>query len=329
MKALILAGGFGTRLRPLTYSRPKHLLPIANTPHIEHVFDLLQRHGVEEVVLLTSYLAEAFEETVENARQRGLTVAVAHENEPLGTAGALKNAHELVGDDTFFACNGDVLTDVDLTTVVDWHREKGAEATLVLTPVDDPSAYGVVPTEPDGRVQGFIEKPPRQDAPTNLINAGIYVLEPVVLDRIPAGRVYSAERELFPAIVEDRTMFARGTDAYWMDIGTPAQYLQANLDALAGRYICSGVTEPGERKSLLADGAEVHDTARVSSTCLGSRSRVEADATVERAVLLPGATVGAGATVRDSVLGEKVRIGPAVAVEAATIGDHDTVDGEK
>jgi mannose-1-phosphate guanylyltransferase len=329
LKALILTGGLGTRLRPLTYSRPKHLLPVANVPHIEHVFDLLQRHGVDEIVLLTSFLAEAFEISVERAAQRGLTVAVAHEVEPLGTAGALKNAQELVGNETFLAFNGDVLTDVDLSGMVDWHRERGAEATIVLTPVDDPSAYGVVPTEPDGHVLGFIEKPPPGEAPTNLINAGVYVCEPTLLDRIPEGRVFSAERELFPAVVEDGTVYARGTDAYWMDIGTPANYLQANLDALAGRYVCSAVAHPDEGMALLAAGAEFHESARVSSSCLGSGSRVEADATVERSVLLSGASVGEGATIRDAVLGERVKIGRGVAIEATAIGDDEIVDEEK
>jgi mannose-1-phosphate guanylyltransferase len=329
LKALILAGGLGTRLRPLTFTRPKHLLPIANVPHIEHVFDLLLLHGVDEVVLLTSYLAESFEISVEQAAQRGLSVAVVHEEEPLGTAGALKNAQALVSDDTFLAFNGDVLTDVDLSAMLAWHRERGAEATIVLTPVDDPSAYGVVPTEPDGRVLGFIEKPPPGEASTNLINAGVYVCEPKLLDRIPGGRVFSAERELFPAVAEDGTMYARGADAYWMDIGTPQKYLQANLDALSGRYVCSAVAHPDEKMALLAPGAEVDESAQVSSSCLGSDTRVEADAIVERAVLLAGATVGPGATVRDAVLGERVTIGPGVAIEATAIGDDETVDEER
>jgi mannose-1-phosphate guanylyltransferase len=326
LKALILAGGFGTRLRPLTYTRPKHLLPIANLPHIEHVFDLLQRHGVDEAVLLTSYLAEAFEETVEHAAERGLKLGVRHEEEPLGTAGALKNAQEIVADDTFLAFNGDVLTDVDLTAVVDFHRDREAEASLVLAPVEDPSAFGVVPTEPDGRVLGFIEKPPRGQAPTNLINAGIYVLEPRVLDRIPSGRVYSAERELFPEIAKDRSMYALGTDAYWMDIGTPEKFLQANLDALEGRYVCEAVPEPGPGLCLRAEGAEVAKGARVSSTCMGRGAHVEAGAVVDRAVLLPGAFVGRDARVVNSTLGEGARVVPGAAVEGAAIGDRETVD---
>lgn len=326
MKALILTGGFGTRLRPLTYTRPKHLLPIANVAHIEHVFDLLQRHGIDEAVLLTSYLAEAFYEVLGRAAGRGMKLEVKHEPEPLGTAGALRNAHDLVAGDTFFAFNGDVLTDVDLSAVLDFHRNRGAEASLVLTPVDDPSAYGVVPTEPDGRVLGFIEKPPRDQAPTNLINAGVYVLESSVLDRIPAGQVYSAERELFPAIVADAGMYALGTDAYWMDIGTPETLLQANLDALEGRYLCEAVPEPASGLSLSAPGAEIAASARVSSTCLGRDARVEAGAVVERAVLLPGAIVGRGATVKNATLGEGARVVPGAYLEGAAIGDNKTVE---
>ncbi|MGH2827967.1 MAG: sugar phosphate nucleotidyltransferase [Actinomycetota bacterium] len=325
MKALILTGGFGTRLRPLTYTRPKHLLPIANVPHVEHVFDLLQRHGTDEAVLLTSYLAEAFDEIVGRAEGRGMKLEVRHEPEPLGTAGALKNAQDLVTDETFFAFNGDVLTDVDLTSVADFHRSRGAEASLLLTPVDDPSAYGVVPTDPDGRVLGFIEKPTRDQAPTNLINAGVYVLEPRVLDRIPEGEVYSAERELFPAIVSDATMYALRSEAYWMDIGTPEKLLQANVDALEGRYLCDAVAEPAPGLNLSAPGAEIDATARVSSVCVGAGARIEANSVVDRAVLLPGAIVGHGATVRNTTLGEGARVMPGAVLEGAAIGDNDVV----
>ncbi|MGI8942043.1 MAG: sugar phosphate nucleotidyltransferase [Actinomycetota bacterium] len=326
MKALILAGGFGTRLRPLTLTRPKHLLPIANIPHIELVFDLLQRHEVDEVVLLTSYLAEAFDTTVVRAGRRGLKVEVTHEEAPLGTAGALRNARALIGDDTFLALNGDVLTDVDLGAVVDFHAARGAEATLVLTPVPDPSAFGVVPTEPDGRVLGFIEKPPRDEAPTNLINAGVYVFEPGVLERIPEGLVYSAERELFPEIVADRTMYALACDAYWMDIGTPEKFLQANMDALAGRYRVAGLQAPGADQNFLAEGAQVDASARVSSSCLGRGARIEADATVERTVLLPGALVERGATVRDATLGENVIVAAEAEVRAVAVADGQRID---
>jgi mannose-1-phosphate guanylyltransferase len=330
LKAFILAGGLGTRLRPLTYTRPKHMLPIANRPHIEHVFDLLEKCGVQEIVLLTSYLAEHFAGVVEDAAARGLDFAVAHEEKPLGTAGAFKNAEDLVGDEAFLAFNGDILTDIDLDNVLEFHRTKDAEATIVLTPVEDPSAYGVVPTDDGGRVLGFIEKPPRSEAPTNLINAGIYVFEPTILDRVPAGKVYSAERELFPGLVEEGArLFATGTDAYWMDIGTPKQYLRANLDALLGRYRTSAVESPGNGAVLSSDGAQIAATASVRTVCLGRGARIEDGSTVERSVLLPGAVVGAGANVQTSIVGEDARVRPGAVLSGAAIADGQTVDSSK
>ena len=325
MKALILAGGLGTRLRPLTFTRPKHMLPIANVPHIEHVFDLLRRHGIDEVVLLTSYLADAFSEVIDRAAGRGMSVVTTFEEEPLGTAGALKNAQGFVGDDTFVAFNGDILTDLDLTAVLGWHREKGAEATIVLHAVDDPSAFGVVPTDADGRVLGFIEKPPPGEATTNLINAGVYVLEPSVLERIPAGRVWSAERQLFPQLVDDgAALFALGTDAYWTDIGTPDKYRQANLDALVGRYPVPGI-RIGRDQTIVAADAQVDGGARVHASCLGPGCVVGSGALIEESVLLAGARVEPRASVIRSVLGAGSVVARHAVVEDAAIGDDGTV----
>ncbi|HEX2196449.1 MAG TPA: NDP-sugar synthase [Actinomycetota bacterium] len=325
MKALILAGGLGSRLRPLTNTRPKHLLPVANREHVVHVLDLLQRHGIDDVVLLTSYLASRFDHVVEEARGRGLRLEVSQEREPLGTAGALKHAQDLAGDETFLALNGDVLTDVDLTAIVDFHRRHDAEATIWLTPVEDPSAFGVVPTDQDGRVQAFVEKPAPGEAPTNLVNAGVYVLEPSVLDRIPAGEVWSIERATFPALVEEGArLFATAVPAYWMDIGTPAKYLQANLDALEGRFTYEALAVQGDR--VAAEGAEISDGARVSCSCLGAGVVVEPGAAVERSVLLPGVTVGERANVRESVLGEGVKVRPGASVSGATAGDNESLE---
>ncbi len=319
MKALLLAGGFGTRLRPLTFTRPKHLLPIANRPHIEHVFDLLLEYGVTEVILTTSYLAEAFAETVEGARARGLDVQVTYEEVPLGTAGALKNAQTEVGDDTFFVFNGDVLTDVDLEAVLSFHRDRKAEATILLTPVEDPSAFGVVPTQDDGRVTGFIEKPPRHEAPTNMINAGIYVLEPSVLARIPVAREWSAERALFPQLVsENAPIYGFSTDAYWMDVGTPDKYLRANMDAISGRFGMVSGTD-------IDASVQVEEGATVSSSCVGAGTRIERGARVEGSVLLPGVSVGAGAVVKDSILGEAVVVGAGAEAVGTTIGDGERI----
>jgi mannose-1-phosphate guanylyltransferase len=328
LKALILAGGLGTRLRPLTLTRPKHLLPIANRPHIEHIFDLLLEHGVKEAVLLTSYLAETFEQTVRAGEARGILLEVTHEEEPLGTAGAIKNAESLLGDEAFLVFNGDILTDADLTSITGWHRDKGAEATIVLSPVENPSAFGVVPTDEDGRVLGFIEKPLRDEAPTNLINAGIYVFEPSVLERIPSGEVWSAERQLFPGLVDEgAALYATAIDSYWMDVGTPDKYLQANLDALAGRYRDPEIVDAGEGYSLLGEGAVVAADARISSACLGSRSEVGSKASIERSVTLPRVKIGKGARVVDSIIGERAEVRDGAEVVSMTVADGSEVDG--
>ena len=322
MKALVLAGGLGTRLRPLTLTRPKHLLPIANVPHIEHVLDLLQRHGFEDVVFLTSHLSEAFADVIEKASRRGMRVQTTFETEPLGTAGAFKNAQELLDDETFIAFNGDILTDLDLGAVVRWHEERSAEATIVLHEVEDPSPFGVVPTDESGRVLGFIEKPDRASAPTNLINAGTYVFEPSVLDRIPAGEVWSAEHQLFPQMVEEgAALFARADDAYWRDIGTPDKYRTANLDVLEGRY--GGRAAPDGVS--IGPGAAVDPGARVRLSSIGPDCTIAAGASVEESVLLTGVRIETGARVVRSVLGAGVVVGAGAIVEDAALGDEGTV----
>lgn len=327
MKALILAGGLGTRLRPLTFTRPKHLLPIANRAHIEHVLDLCLRHGFSEVVLLTSYLAETFAAVVEDAELRGMKVEVTYESEPLGTAGAIKNAEELVGLGPFLVMNGDILTNADLGEVLAFHHSRHAQATILLTPVEDPSAYGVVPTDEHHRVLGFIEKPSGK-APTNFINAGVYVLEPSVLEHVPLGKVWSAERQLFPDLVAaGGPVYAVETDAYWMDIGTPETYLQANMDALNGRYVNDAVPAPGPGAVVAAGDARISEEARVSSACLGAGATVERSAVVDRSVLLEGVTIGERAIVRGSILGSGVRVGAGAKVLDATVPDEETIEG--
>lgn len=297
-------------------------MPIANRPHLHHVFDLLQRHGIDEVVLLTSYMAETFEASVRHGRDRGMRVEVTHEETPLGTAGAIKNAQAFIGDDTFFAFNGDVLTDLDLGEMLRFHHERQAEATIVLTPVEDPSAYGVVPTDDEGRVLGFIEKPPPGEAPTNLINAGVYIMEPGILDRIPEGIEYSAERGLFPGLVDEGAhLFATGADSYWMDIGTPEKYLQANLDALRGAFSTSAVGHPGETACVVDEGAAVDDSAQVSASCIGEGVTVGRGATIERSVLLPGVQIGSDAHVADAILGEGCVVADGAHLHGQTLGD--------
>ncbi|MGH9079194.1 MAG: nucleotidyltransferase family protein, partial [Acidimicrobiales bacterium] len=212
MRAVVLVGGEGTRLRPLTLTTPKQMLPIVEEPMIERVVGRLAEHGIEDAVLSLGYRPDAFIDAYPDGAIAGVSVTYAVEPTALDTAGAIRFATAFAGiDETFVVVNGDVLTDADLSGLVDFHRQHGAEATIRLTPVEDPSAFGVVPTDDQGRVEAFIEKPSRDEAPTNLINAGAYVFEPTVLDRIPRERRVSIERETFPALVEEGTLYAEGS----------------------------------------------------------------------------------------------------------------------
>jgi mannose-1-phosphate guanylyltransferase len=295
----VLVGGFGTRLRPLTLTSPKQMLPVAGRPMIEDVLAHLRHHGVDEVVLSLGYKPDAFLEAYPDATCAGVRLVYVVEPEPLDTAGAIAFAAREAGiDERFLVVNGDVLTDLDVSALVAFHEAAGAEGTIALTKVEDPSQFGVVPTEADGRVIAFVEKPPRDEAPTDLINAGYYVLEPSVLDRIEPGRKVNIERETFPAMVADGRLFAVADPAYWLDVGTPERLLQASLDLLTGERAGG----PGG-DVLLVGSATVEDGAQVARAVLGDGCRVEAGAVVEDAVLLPGVVVEAGAVVRRSVVG--------------------------
>ena len=311
----MLVGGFGTRLRPLTLTRPKQMLPVVDRPMIERVVDTLASHGVTEAVLSLGYRPDAFVEAYPDGRCAGIELHYAVEPEPLDTAGAVRFAARSSGiDETFVVVNGDVLTDLDLSALWKLHHERGGEGTIALTPVDDPSRYGVVPTDDEGRVEAFVEKPPPGTAPTNWINAGTYVLEPSVIDRIPDGRKVSIERETFPAMVEDGSLFAVPSDAYWVDAGTPATYLQAQLD------LVDGVRGTPER-AISAD-ALVADAAVVEHSVVMAHAVVERGAVVRDSVLLVGARVAAGAHVHGSVVGPGAVVGPDADLrDLSVIGD--------
>ncbi len=308
MQAVILVGGMGTRLRPLTYQTPKQMLPLVGIPLIEVALGNLARYGVTDAVLSLGYLPDRFTEAYPDGVISGIRVSYAVESEPLDTAGAIRFAARTAGvDDTFVVVNGDVLTDLDVGALIAFHRTRGASATIALHPVEDPSRFGVVSTDPTGRVRAFVEKPPRDQAPTNLINAGTYVFEPSVLDSIAPDRRVSVERETFPALVRTGELYAMADGAYWLDTGTPATYLQANMDILAGRDHRADLT--------LCAGSWVHETARVDGSARLHRVVVDRecvvgeDAVVEEAVLLPGAVIESGAVVRHSIVGPGAVIG--------------------
>lgn len=317
MRAVVLVGGFGTRLRPLTTSVPKQMLPIVDRPMIERVLVSLSKHGVDDAILSLGYRPDAFIEAYPDDVCAGVRVHYAVEPEPLDTAGAVRFAADEGGiDSTFLVVNGDVLTDLDIAALWELHRERSAEGTIALTPVDDPSRYGVVPTDERGRVEAFIEKPPADEAPSNWINAGTYVLEPSVLERIPGGRRVSIERETFPAMVTDGTLFAMQSDAYWVDAGTPATYLQVQLDLI------DGVRGAPER--AISSTAEVDPDAFVERSVLMDGARVGAGARVSSSIVMNGATIEAGATVDRSIVGSRSSIGAGATVESLTVVGADT-----
>jgi NDP-sugar pyrophosphorylase family protein len=333
VKAVVLVGGEGTRLRPLTLTTPKALLPIANQPYIERQFAWFAAHGVDEVVMSMGYLPDAFHAHfgTDGAAERfgDVRIRYAVEDEPLGTAGAIRFAAEGIGE-RFIVCNSDILTDLDLTAMVRFHDERNAEATISLTQVEDPSAFGVVPTRPDGEVIAFVEKPPAGNAPTDWINAGTYVLEPSFLDRIPPRLNVSIERETFPRMLtEPGRLYGFAAEGYWIDIGTPEKYLRANIDVLAGRVASQFVAGARELDpGIWVQGdVEVDAGARlVAPVLMGEGVRVARDATVEGSILGPDAAVGPGATAIRSVLHARSRIDDDATVRDSALGAESVLE---
>jgi mannose-1-phosphate guanylyltransferase len=320
MRAVVLVGGFGTRLRPLTLNTPKQMLPVVDRTMLEHVVGGLGRQGVTEVVLSLGYREDVFRDAYPAGECAGVALTYAVEPEPLDTAGAVSFAAAAAGiNETFVVVNGDVFTDLDLRAVWDRHREVSAEATIALTPVDDPSRYGVVPTDADGKVLGFVEKPPRDQAPTNWINAGTYVLEPSVLDRIAPDRKVSIERETFPELAANGSLWAVQSDAYWVDAGTPATYVQVQLDLIDHRW--------GSPTEAVAANATVADNARIDHSVVMAGVRVDADALIRDSILMPGAHVARGAVIDGSVVGPGAVVGGGAKVSGLSIiGDGQMVE---
>ena len=306
--AVVLVGGEGTRLRPLTYRTPKQLLPVAGIPLIRRVLQPLESAGITEVVLSSGYRADAFD----GIELGSFDVTFAVEDLPLGSGGGLAHAVKTAGiTGTFVALNGDVIGDIDITALLDLHRDTGASASILVKKVDDPSEFGVAVLGSDGRVERFIEKP-APPAPSDLINAGVWVLETSILDPVSDGEPHSLEREVFPAVAASGKMRALRHDGWWHDVGRLDRYLSANLQCAATGPVPHGWRRDGS--SLLAPGAAVDPTARVDASVLGPGARVGPEAKVSGSVLLEGAAIGAGAVVERSVIGPGSSVGDAVAV---------------
>jgi len=317
MQALVLAGGEGTRLRPLTYTTPKPVMPLAGRPFLSFMLDWLRAHGVTETILSCGFLSSAVHDVLGDIYD-GMRLRYVNEDEPLGTAGPVRLAFdEGILAERLLVLNGDVLTDIDLTAELAQHGRTGARATLALIAVEDVASYGVVPTDSEGRVEAFLEKSDGP-APTNRINAGAYVIErDLVESSIPAGRAVSFEREVFPALV-DGGLYGYDASGYWIDIGTPERYLEATHDLLSGR-LESSLPARDETGSLIGDGCLTGGAHIGPQSVLGSHCSVGTDSTVERSVLHDRVVVGADCTVRDSVLAPGVRVGDAVRIEPGAL----------
>ena len=331
MQALILAGGEGTRLRPLTSTVPKPVIPLVDRPFVRFMLDWLRGHGVDDVVMSCGHLASGVRNVLGDGSAFGIRLRYMEEREPLGTGGALKFAEPLL-DERFMMLNGDVLTDLDLTGQLTQHERTAAVATLALTPVEDPSAYGLVRTDGDGAVTEFVEKPSPDQVDTANISAGVYVLERRVLDLLEPDQPASIERDVFPRLVGDG-LYGCVSDGYWLDIGTPERYLEGTFDILEGTvttpvrdrmgdsYVCveDGVESAGRiiPPALVETGCRIGEGARIGGrVVLEHGVAVGAGTTIERAVVMQGTEIGAGCTLAGCIVAGGVRI-----------GDHCTIDG--
>lgn len=337
MKGLILAGGKGTRLRPLTLNTPKPIVPVANAPFLLYQLDLMTSAGIGEVILSLSYQPRKIEDLLKDGADYGIGIRYAVEGTPLGTGGAFKNAEEQI-DSTTVVFNGDVLTGVDLPAVIRKHKDSGAVATLVLTPVDNPSAYGLVETAPDGSVLRFLEKPGPDEITCNTINAGIYVLEPSVLRYMPKGEPYSFERGLFPTLLEKKErVLSVILDKYWIDIGTPQKYLEVHHDILAGKFSSqrvppSALDRSGLPSDVLIDAKSIIDAdvtirsgVHIENSVIGRNCKIEEGAHVIDSVIWPGNTLDAGSRVEGAIVGKGCYVGRSVNLRPGVVLGDKTV----
>ena len=346
MKAILLAGGKGTRLRPLTIHTPKPIVPIFNRPFLHYQLDLLKQvPEIDEVILSLNYQPRRIEEIFGDGSELGIKIRYVVEPAPLGTAGAVRYAGDNLTE-SVVVFNGDVLTQVDLGTVIRLHRERQAKATIVLTPVENPTAFGLVETDSSGNITRFLEKPKPDEITTNNINAGIYVLEPDTFDRIPRDVSWSIERSFFPSLIERRETFvAYVYDGYWIDIGTPEKYTQVHRDIMDGRFVADpfrGLS--GARTAVDAD-ARIEDGAAIEGPCfidegvsvkagarvgpysvIGRQTQVEENAVVEGAIIWPNCRISKDAEIRNAIVGRNCHVGRNVTLDhGAVLGDKTTL----
>jgi len=331
MKGLILAGGKGTRLRPLTINTPKPIVPVANAPFLLYQIDLMRSGGIDEMILSLSYQPRKIEDLLKDGSDYGVHIRYAVEGTPLGTGGAFKNAEEHINSTTV-VFNGDVLTGLDLAAVIARHKEAGAVATLVLTPVENPSAYGLVETGRDGWVRRFIEKPGPNEITCNTINAGVYVLEPSVLRYMPKGEPYSFERGLFPTLLENKEpVLSYILDRYWIDIGTPKKYLEVHYDILAGRFTSPRVPRSSvnraalppnvviDERSIIDAEVTIRSGVRIANSVIGRSCKIDEGVHISDSVIWSGSTIDADARIDGSIVGKGCYIGRSAALRPGVV----------
>ncbi|MFC1930794.1 sugar phosphate nucleotidyltransferase [Chloroflexota bacterium] len=332
LKAVILVGGEGTRLRPLTYIMPKSMVPVLNHPFLEHTIAYLKQYGVKQIILALSYYPEAIRDYFGDGSNLGTQLTYFVESTPMGTAGAVKNAEQCLGG-TFIVLNGDVFTDINIADMIAFHRSKGAKATIALTRVDNPCAFGVVETSGDGRIQKFIEKPSPDKVTSNWINAGIYILEPEVLKYVPEGCHYMFEKGLFPLLLEmGETVYGYHFDGYWLDIGTPEKYLCLNCDLLLSKVKNFLGSHLRNDEVFCDKEAVIHPSARISGPAIiASGCRISQNVHVKGPVIMaPDCYIGEGASLEESVLWQGVQIGAGAILKQCVIGSNTKIgDKEK
>ena len=321
LEAIMLVGGKGTRLRPLTLSAPKPLLPTAGLPFLAHQLARAAECGITHVVLATSYRAEMFTEAFGDGAQFGLSIDYEYESEPLGTGGGIRNAAaRLHGgpDEPIVVLNGDILSGHDLPAQVDLHRKTEAAVTLHLVPVEDPSRYGCVPTDGNARVTAFLEKTP--NPVSNQINAGCYVFRRSVIDQIPAGQVVSVERETFPGLIESgAVVMGYAEAAYWLDVGTPEAFVRGSCDVVLGSLTSPALPGAIGAFLVLGNASVASDALLTGGSTVGPGAVIESGAVVEGSVVCDGATIGAGAVVRNSIVGYRATIAGTTEIDGASV----------
>ena len=331
MKALVLAGGFGTRLRPLSCTRPKVLFPVANQPLLDWTLQNLSQGGVETVILAVNYMAEALVRYF-GPTKFDLGIIYSREERPLGTGGPIKKAAHLLQDgNPFLVLNGDIVSDIDYRRLIEFHRRNGGLATVALIQVPDPSRYGSVEIDGEGRILRFVEKPEPGMAPSNLVNAGIYVLDRRVIDYIPEGRSVSTEKEVFPILAEEGNLYGFEVNGLWEDIGVPEDYLRANsllLAKLDGVQVVEGSKVDGSVEILppssLGAGVEVGANSVIGpGTSIADHVHIGMGCRIESSIIFPGATIGDYTSVRNAIVGENTTLERWVKVESGSIiGDY-------